>query len=149
MTVFSWRVHSGAVRRGQMQNIMRLAVAGLCPALILSACASARNAPLVDGGNVALGQRAYVDGPLVQPVAVVEDSRCPMNARCIWAGRVRVKMLWIRGDGREEPFEVTLGEPTQLADGQFTLESVRPEKRTDATIRPADYRFSFRFAGGL
>jgi predicted small secreted protein len=132
-----------------MQNIHRLAIVALPAALALSACATTRGAPLPDGSDVALGQRAYVDGPLVQPVEVVEDSRCPMNARCVWAGRVRVKMVWIRGNGEKQPFEATLGEPVQLADGQFTLESVRPEKMTNVTIKPSDYRFSFRFAGGL
>ncbi|KTE03315.1 hypothetical protein ATE68_03765 [Sphingopyxis sp. H038] len=115
----------------------------------MSACATTRAAPLPDGSDVALGQKACVDGPIVQPVEVLEDSRCPMNARCVWAGRVRVKMVWIRGNGEKQPFEATLGEPTQLADGQFTLESVRPEKMTNVAIKPADYRFSFRFAGGL
>ena len=132
-----------------MQNIHRLAIIALPAALALSACATTRGAPLPDGSDVALGQKAYVDGPLVQPVEVVEDSRCPMNARCVWAGRVRVKMVWIRGNGEKQPFEATLGEPVQLADGQFTLESVRPEKMTNVTIKPSDYRFSFRFAGGL
>src|SRR3546814_8017527 len=67
-----------------------------------------------------------------------------MNVRCVWAGRVRVKMLWLRGNGEKQPFEVTLGEETQLADGKFTLESVRPEKRTDIQFKPSDNRFSFR-----
>jgi len=132
-----------------MQNRHRLAILALPAALALSACATTRGAPLPDGSDVALGQKAYVDGPLVQPVEVLEDSRCPMNARCVWAGRVRVKMVWIRGNGEKQPFEATLGEPVQLADGQFTLESVRPEKMTNVTIKPSDYRFSFRFAGGL
>jgi hypothetical protein len=132
-----------------MQNMARLAAIALPAAFALSACATSAGAPLPDDSNVALGQKAYVDGPIVQPVEVIEDSRCPMNARCIWAGRVRVKMLWLRGNGEKQPFNVTLGEPTPLADGQFTLESVRPEKRTDAGIKAGDYRFSFRFAGGL
>ena len=133
-----------------MQNITRIITPALATLFLLSACATTgRAAPLADGGDVALSQRAYVDGPLVQPVAVLEDSRCPMNARCIWAGRVRVQMVWIRGNGEKQPFEATLGEPVQLADGQFTLESVRPEKRTDVALKPSDYRFSFRFAGGL
>lgn len=132
-----------------MQNLTRLAMIALPAALALSACATTRGAPLPDGSDVALGQKAYVDGPLVQPVEVLEDSRCPMNARCVWAGRVRVKMVWIRGNGEKQPFEATLGEPVQLADGQFTLESVRPEKMTSVTIKPGDYRFSLRFAGGL
>jgi len=132
-----------------MQNITRIAILALPTALALSACATTRGAQLPDGSDVALGQKAYVDGPLVQPVEVLEDSRCPMNARCVWAGRVRVKMVWIRGNGEKQPFEVTLGESTPIADGAITLDSVRPEKMTNVPIKPADYRFSFRFAGGL
>lgn len=131
-------------------NAPRLAASALIAALSLSACAATSSqTPLADGSNVALGQRAQVDGPIVQPVKILEDSRCPMNARCIWAGRVRVQMLWHRGNGEKQPFEVTLGQPVHLADGQFTLESVRPEKMTNVTLKPEDYRFSFRFDGGL
>jgi hypothetical protein len=132
-----------------MLNLSRLSALALPAILALSACATTRGAPLPDGSNVALGQKAYVDGPIVQPIAVLEDSRCPMNARCVWAGRVRVKMVWIRGNGEKQPFEVTLGESTPIADGSITLESVRPEKMTNVKLKPADYRFSFRFAGGL
>ena len=116
-------------------------------AFALIGCVTATT-PQSDGGNVALGQKAYVDGPIIQPVEVLEDSRCPMNARCIWAGRVRLKMLWLRPGGNES-FELTLGEPKSLADGSITLESVHPETRTDVTIKPEGYRFSFRFDGGL
>ena len=133
-----------------MQNMTHLAAPMIFAALVLSACATTRDqTPLPDASNVALGQKAYADGPIVQPVAMLEDSRCPMNARCIWAGRVRVQMLWIRGNGEKQPFEVTLGESTPLADGSITLESVRPDKMTNVEMKPEDYRFSFRFAGGL
>jgi hypothetical protein len=133
-----------------MQNIARLAAPIVLAAFALSACATTSGqTPLADASNVALGQQAYADGPIIQPVAVLEDSRCPMNARCIWAGRVRVQMLWIRGNGDKQPFEVTLGESTPIADGSITLESVRPDKMTNVELKPADYRFSFRFAGGL
>jgi hypothetical protein len=130
---------------------MQIALSSLTVvALTLAACAGAnQSTPLPDGQDVALGQRAYVDGPIVQPVEVVEDSRCPANVRCVWAGRVRVKMLWLRPTGEKQPFEVTLGKPTPLADGTITLESVRPEERADTAIRPEDYRFTFRFTGGL
>ena len=133
-----------------MQNIARLAAPIVLAAFALSACATTSGqTPLADSSNVALGQLAYADGPIIQPVAVLEDSRCPMNARCIWAGRVRVQMLWIRGNGDKQPFEVTLGESTPIADGSITLESVRPDKMTNVELKPEDYRFSFRFAGGL
>lgn len=133
-----------------MLKIARLAAAASLTIIALSACATTRAVtPLPDGSNVALGQKAYVDGPLVQPIELLEDSRCPAKLQCIWAGRVRVKMLWIRPTGENQRFEVTLGEATPLADGAIRLESVRPEKRADSTIRPEDYRFSFRFDGGL
>ena len=117
---------------------------------MLSACVTTGSTtPLPDGSDVGLGQRAYVDGPIVQLVEILEDSRCPMNARCVWAGRVRVKMIWWRGNGEKQPFDVTLGESTPLADGAIRLESVRPEKMTNVTLKPEDYRFSVRFDGGL
>ncbi|WP_293697118.1 hypothetical protein [Sphingopyxis sp. UBA6734] len=133
-----------------MQNMTRLAAPIILAAFAVSACATTSGgAPLADASNVALGQKAYADGPIIQPVEVIEDSRCPMNARCVWAGRVRVKMLWFRGNGDKQPFEVTLGESTPIADGSITLESVRPDKVTNVELKPEDYRFAFRFAGGL
>ncbi|SNS45159.1 hypothetical protein [Sphingopyxis indica] len=133
-----------------MQIAPRLALPAFTAVMTLSACATASSqTPLPDGRDIALGQRAMVDGPVVQPVEILEDSRCPANARCVWAGRVRVKMLWLRPTGEKQPFEVTLGEATPLADGAIRLESVRPEKETAAPIAPEDYRFSLRFDGGL
>ena len=133
-----------------MQNAPRLALSVATAALALSACATTTSqTPLPEAKNIALGQQAYVDGPIIQPVEVLEDSRCPTNVICVWAGRVRVKMLWIRSGGRQQEFEVTLGQRTQLADGSILLERVTPE-RTGATkaIKRADYRFDFRFDGG-
>lgn len=131
-----------------MQKIVRLPLPLLTAAALAACATTGQQTPLRDGRDVALGQRAMVEGPVVQPVEVLEDSRCPVNVRCVWAGRVRLKMLWLRPNGEKQPFEVTLGERTPLADGSILLESVRPEKHTDAVIAPGDYRFSFRFDGG-
>lgn len=120
----------------------------LVPAVLLLTACTTTSMPRTDGNDVALGQEAVVDGPVVKPVAVLEDSRCPMNARCVWAGRVRVKMLWLRPEGNQV-FELTLGEAKPLSDGAITLTSVRPDKLTNLVIKPADYRFSFSFAGRL
>ncbi|WP_374524976.1 hypothetical protein [Sphingopyxis sp.] len=137
-----------------MQNMPRLAISLPILLFALTACATARPAadeppPLPEASNVALGQRAYADGPIIQPVAVLEDSRCPENVTCVWAGQLRLKMVWVRPGGRLQPFEVTLGKQTPLADGTIQLESVSPARRTDKVIRPEDYRFAFRFMGGL
>ena len=114
--------------------------------LLLTACMTTPE-PRTDGSDVALSQEAYVDGPIVKPVAVLEDSRCPADAQCVWAGRVRLKMLWMH-PRRNREFELSTDQSASIADGAITLLSVRPEKRTDRPTKPEDYRFSLRFDGG-
>ncbi len=102
-----------------------------------------------NGTNVALGQTAYVDGPRIKVVKVLEDSRCPINARCMRAGTAKVQILWLRPLG-DQTLELTLGEPKQMADGTMTFTAIAPGKIAGGPeIKPTDYRFSFTFAGGL
>lgn len=119
-------------------------------AFALAACATTSDAPRE--GPVALGQTAYVGGPLVTPVAVVEDSRCPMNARCIWAGRLVVRVA-IRGHSGGGSWtmrrDLTLGTPHPVADGALTLVAATPGRMAGTELRSADYRFTFDFQGGI
>lgn len=124
----------------------RFALAAIASAL-LTGCAATAASPLAEG-PARLGQTVYVDGPRVTPVHVVEDSRCPMNARCIWAGRVVLRVK-VQGGAWSREIDLTLGEPVTVADGALTLIGVAPERRTDQPIAPRDYRFTFAFAGGL
>lgn len=117
--------------------------------------ASQLPAPLPEGPvpiEAALGQTVWVDGPRITPIEVLEDSRCPMNARCVWAGRVRLRVRIDLGSGSEMR-EIMAGEPTQVADGSLELVSVTPDRVAGAEgaqgIDPAAYRFGFNFAGGL
>ena len=118
----------------------------------LSACVTTAGAdtPLPDGKNVPLGRSAYVDGPIIRPVKIIEDSRCPMNARCIWAGTVKIEAIWVR-PGDDRTIELELGKVVPLADGSIELTDVSPPRMAGAghELKPADYRFSFRFMGGL
>ncbi len=95
-----------------------------------------------------IGQRVSVDGPMVTPIRVLEDSRCPMEARCAWAGQVR---LLVRiGMGRNRTMrEITSNLPINIADGALELVSVMPPQSTRRTLRTRDYRFAFRFSGGI
>ncbi|MCJ2186447.1 hypothetical protein [Novosphingobium beihaiensis] len=99
----------------------------------------------------ALGQTVQVDGPQVTPLKVLEDSRCPANARCVWAGQVRLRIRVRTGSGHRD-MEIISGKPVHIADGTLELAQVRPDKltnRNDGAIKPGDYRFGFRFMGGL
>lgn len=125
----------------------------LAPALAGCAAPAARpSLPLpedADGlSRAAIGQTAAVGGPKVTPIAVVEDSRCPMNARCVWAGRVRITARVDLGSG-SRVHELTQGQPIPVADGTLELVEVLPDKPADGALKPAAYRFAFRFMGGL
>ena len=115
--------------------------------LLTSGCATL---PTTDGIiRLAIGQTGTVDGPKVTPLAVLEDSRCPINARCVWAGQVRLKIKVTLGSGSRE-HEIVTGKPLAIADGQLELVEVEPGRLAgQGSEKPLAYRFGFRFAGGL
>ena len=101
--------------------------------------------PIADGMPAALGETVRVGSLLASPRSVVEDSRCPENARCVWAGRLIVSTR-IDGNGWRETVPLTLGEPYATHGTTVTLVSGRPEKRAERTTPRNEYRFVF--AGG-
>jgi hypothetical protein len=116
--------------------------------LLAAGCATV---PKADAGPelLRLGQTGTVDGPKVTPLAVLEDSRCPINARCVWAGQVRLRIRVTLGAGSRE-HEIVTGKPLQIADGQLELVEVEPGRMAgQGSDKPLAYRFGFRFAGGL
>lgn len=94
------------------------------------------------------GETAVVGGPRITPLTLIEDSRCPQGVQCVWAGRVRISVRIETGAGPSTR-DIDLGLPIRVADGTLTLVEVYPDKRKDITIYPEEYRFGFRFTGGL
>ncbi len=104
-----------------------------------------RDAALAESGVVAarVNESANLgDGLVVRPLAVLEDSRCPQNARCVWAGRLRLR-VHIEGVGEREITDSA--EVVQTPCGAFQLVAVSPGSWTDwpQDQRPP-YRFGFR-----
>ena len=129
---------------------MKTAYLLLAP-LALAACATVPSdaPPSTDGiARAGLNQRAYVDGPYVTPLKVLEDSRCPMNARCVWAGRTRLTVKIDLGS-RSETREISSDQPIQVADGTLSLVEVQPDLMAGEQAKPKAYRFGFTFAGGI
>ncbi len=117
-------------------------------AAVLGGCATVQ--PDSDGiARAGIGQTAYVNGPKVTPLALMEDSRCPMNARCVWAGQVRVTVRIDTGAGYVTR-EMTSNKPIPIADGSLELVKVTPDRVAGGEpIRRTDYRFGFKFSGGI
>jgi hypothetical protein len=94
---------------------------------------------------VRIGETANLGGGLrVRPLDVVEDSRCPQNTRCVWAGRLRVRVS-VEGVGERE---VILDEgAVETPRGAFALVAASPGPWTDwpeGALPP--YRLGFRRA---
>jgi hypothetical protein len=137
-------------QRQKKENLMR-ALLFTIP-LLVAACATvpASTKPLPNATAIPIGRAAYADGPLIRVISILEDSRCPMNARCIRAGDVRLAMEWLRPNGKMQAFEIRLSQTTPMADGQLALVDVQPSRMAGGkALKVKDYRFSFRFDGGL
>jgi hypothetical protein len=108
----------------------------------------ASEAPFRFPGTVAarLGQEVRLGDIRIRPLAVVEDSRCPLGVTCVWAGRLRVRVA-VSGAG--EPV-MELNRPVAVPGGRrLTLVAVAPPKwhRLPPGVDPhAPQRFAFRLA---
>ena len=127
-----------------MQRLLSLAAT-----VLLTACVTLSAEAAPDGMTFArFGQTVTAGGPRLTPIRLLEDSRCPMEARCVWAGEVRI-LVRVRTGRSTSMREITLGKPLAVADGQLELASVMPPRSIQRPIRMRDYRFGFRFSGGL
>jgi hypothetical protein len=106
-------------------------------------------APFHASGTVTarLGETVRLGNVAVRPLAILEDSRCPLDVDCVWAGRVRVK---VSVSGAGEP-EMEIARPVPLpGGGALVLIAVAPARWQTAPAGvdvsgPA--RFAFRLGG--
>lgn len=108
----------------------------------LAACATTPAPFAPQDSTVEIPDGVHVGRLVAVPQVLLEDSRCPMNARCVWAGRV-VLSTRIYGPDFDETVPLVLGEPYALHGTSITLTSVQPEKMTGAEIPAPTYRFGF------
>ncbi len=95
--------------------------------------------------TIGFGAQAMLNGVMIRPLAIVEDSRCPINARCVWAGRLILTVeIDQRGGSETLRTNMTLGQPMRLAVGSLTLVGADPPKLAGADSRPAS-QFTFEF----
>ena len=109
-----------------------------------SACATlpAPRSAIREDGLAGLGHPTRVGRLVVTPQAVVEDSRCPINARCVWAGRL-VLNTRIDGAGWVETVDLTLGQPYASHGTGVALVSAEPRRMAGADPAPAASLFGF------
>ncbi|UCG83974.1 MAG: hypothetical protein JSW38_03920 [Dehalococcoidia bacterium] len=76
-------------------------------AWLLAGCGGGDDRVLV-GFSLAIGQRAAITGEdlEIEFLRIVEDSRCPRNATCIWEGRARCLVeIAVAGSSEQKELE--------------------------------------------
>jgi hypothetical protein len=121
-----------------------MTAATLSLALILLAGCATVVAPFNAPGGVKLGQVVHLGGPRVRADRVLEDSRCPIDAQCIWEGRLVLRVTLLGGRSTRD-IDLTLGSPTQIDGGTLTLVAAEPQRSSAGLIETQQLRFTFNF----
>ena len=81
-------------------------------------------------------------GVSITPLAVLEESRCPIDVVCIQAGTVRLRANLSSGAGEvDQVFKLNQKITTEAE--EITLVRVLPATQSGKKIQPADYLFYF------
>jgi hypothetical protein len=92
--------------------------------------------------EIAIGESGPAIGVRITVHEVLEDSRCPIDVTCIWAGTVRVRATLESGLGTaEQVFELDTPITTEVE--EVTLIQVGPFPEEGVSIEDSDYTFIF------
>ncbi len=95
---------------------------------------------LAPGEKAAYQQQALT----VEFVRVVEDSRCPKDGTCVWAGEVKVQVETRLADAAPVQHEIKAGEHASVGAFRVAIVSVQPERFMTREIPQAEYRVTFK-----
>jgi hypothetical protein len=97
-------------------------------------------------GEVVLGygDEVAVNGSVVRVAfgQVLSDSRCPVDAVCVWMGNAEVEVGIRAGMGPTFPLRMNTSQDPRFQDWQgirVTLLELMPAPRTDVRLEPEDY----------
>lgn len=101
--------------------------------------------PLSQEFTLKLGERASIDNAnlVIRFIDVIEDSRCPINARCIWEGNGKISLEMQKPDAEKVTVRVntSLQPQTAVYDAyEILFKQLRPEPVAGSEIKPEDYR---------
>lgn len=121
--------------------------------LVLGACQNNRSAaPTQQQGQAStrdvtlrVGETTFVDNIEIGFGAVIEDSRCPVDVACVWAGNAQASLGVGPPRGTQGPTQQVLLNTTEGAQSgeawglRVTLVELTPDPRSTQSIPPENY----------
>lgn len=95
--------------------------------------------------EVQIAHEKTFNGFKIKFVDMLEDSRCPKDTNCVWAGNARVSVQVSKG-GKKKIFELNSARGTQAVVFQgyeFKLAKLTPEPASNIRIRKDGYVATF------
>jgi hypothetical protein len=83
-------------------------------------------------------------GLTVEFVRVVEDSRCPTDTTCVWAGEVKVQVATRTGSAEAVQHEIKAGEHATVGAFRVLVVNVQPERLSTREIPQEEYRVTLK-----
>ena len=118
--------------------------------IMLSAVSAGPAKVLIDKEfSLGIGQTASIEGEklVIKFKAILEDSRCPVNVVCVWAGNGKVEFEVLDIDGQNKTVILNTEEEqraTTLKGHKLTLISLNPPRIDGVSISPGDYSVTLR-----
>lgn len=80
----------------------------------------------------------------VEFVRVVEDTRCPTDVTCVWAGEVKVQLATRINAAEPVQHEITAEQPATIGGFRVVVVRVQPERISTRQIAPEEYRVTLK-----
>ena len=113
--------------------------------ITITGCDDAVSAGLSEEFFISPGQKAVINNSGLEITfnKVVEDSRCPLGAECVWEGNGRIEISVRHNGWTDETQELnTTLDPQELIAGDFTIRllELQPYPETGREISSAAYK---------
>ena len=91
-----------------------------------AACPDATQAPILEPGNIVLGvgENGKVGDVEIILNSIVQDSRCPLNVQCIWAGEVKANITMRNKVKSESLVLSSIDKPHSFGDYDISITDV-------------------------
>lgn len=109
--------------------------------VVLTAAAIPAFAKRSDDVQVQINKEVTSHGLKIAFIELVEDSRCPVDVDCVWAGNAKIKVRVTKG-GKSQVLDlemVTKGMKPNYGNYRLTLKALSPELRSNVRVNRNAY----------